>query len=146
MRIGEQLRGRNDRGFVKLGHGVGSENNLGTVSSGEEATQKYSSKLPGSSSSPSGDSGNDFGRTELFQLKPLQFLFPRLVDTHMHASQWPTLAIGMEGENLEWRENFADPLEVQYRYSKSARGLQRRGREGAGEWIDDCGLQHDDTF
>ena len=62
-----------------------------------------------------------FSTATLHTLTPLQFLFPGLVDTHMHAPQWPNLAIGMEGENLEWRENFTDPLEVKYSDVEMAR-------------------------
>src|ERR1700730_10077125 len=51
-----------------------------------------------------------FDDAELITLQPLQFLFPGLIDTHMHAPQWPNLAIGMEGDNLEWREKYTDPL------------------------------------
>lgn len=76
------------------------------VFSAEEAAAKYSS--------------SGFQKGHLFTLKPLQFLFPGLVDTHLHAPQWPNLAIGMEGENLEWRENYTDPLEVLYKDTKKA--------------------------
>lgn len=76
------------------------------VSSVEEAATKYSSA--------------GFEDAEVFTLEPLQFLFPGLVDTHMHAPQWPNLAIGMEGENLEWREKFTDPLEVLYKNNSKA--------------------------
>ncbi|MCJ1232646.1 hypothetical protein MMC14_000599 [Varicellaria rhodocarpa] len=47
-------------------------------------------------------------------LKPLQFLFPGLVDTHMHAPQWPNMAIGMEGGLKEWCEEYTDPIEASY--------------------------------
>lgn len=76
------------------------------VSSAKDAATKYSS--------------SGFKHAEVFALKPLQFLFPGLIDTHMHAPQWPNLAIGMEGENLEWRENYTDPLEVLYKDNAKA--------------------------
>jgi guanine deaminase len=47
-------------------------------------------------------------------LKPLQFLFPGLIDTHLHAPQYPNLAIGMEGTLREWVENYTDPIEASY--------------------------------
>lgn len=43
-------------------------------------------------------------------LAPLQFLFPGLIDTHLHAPQWPNLAIGMEGNLREWVEKYTDPI------------------------------------
>jgi guanine deaminase len=75
------------------------------VNSGVEAAGKYAG----------------FDGANVITLKPLQFLFPGLIDTHMHAPQWPNLAIGMEGDNLEWRENYTDPLEVQYKDTNRAR-------------------------
>lgn len=77
--------------------------------SGAEAAVKYA------------DQG--FRGARIITLKPLQFLLPGLVDTHMHAPQWPNLAIGMEGENLEWRENYTDPLEVLYADNDKARDV-----------------------
>lgn len=53
-------------------------------------------------------------------LKPLQFLFPGLIDTHLHAPQWPNLAIGMEGTLREWVENYTDPIEESYHDTKKA--------------------------
>jgi guanine deaminase len=37
-----------------------------------------------------------FENATCITLKPLQFLFPGLIDSHLHAPQWPNLAIGME--------------------------------------------------
>lgn len=54
-------------------------------------------------------------------LKPLQFLFPGLIDTHMHAPQWPNLAIGMEGDLREWCEEYTDPMEASYKDTDKAR-------------------------
>ena len=54
-------------------------------------------------------------------LKPLQFLFPGMIDTHMHAPQWPNMAIGMEGDLKEWVENYTDPLEASYKDNDKAR-------------------------
>jgi guanine deaminase len=48
----------------------------------------------------------------MIHLKPSQFLFPGMVDTHLHAPQWPNLALGMEGTLREWVENWTDPIEV----------------------------------
>ena len=35
---------------------------------------------------------------QVHTLKPSQFLFPGMVDTHLHAPQWPNLALGMVGQ------------------------------------------------
>lgn len=56
-------------------------------------------------------------------LKPLQFLFPGMVDTHMHAPQWPNMATGMEGDLKEWVENYTDPLEASYKDNDKARSV-----------------------
>ena len=49
---------------------------------------------------------------EVIELKSSQFLFPGMVDCHLHASQWPNLALGMEGTLREWVEEWTDPMEV----------------------------------
>lgn len=51
-----------------------------TVASAQEACAKYS----------------DFEKATCTTLGPLQFIFPGLIDCHLHAPQWPNLAIGME--------------------------------------------------
>ncbi|OAP57274.1 guanine deaminase [Fonsecaea erecta] len=56
----------------------------------------------------------DFAHAETVTLKPLQFLFPGLIDTHMHAPQYPNMALGMEGDLKEWCENWTDPMEASY--------------------------------
>jgi guanine deaminase len=76
-----------------------------SVSSGDEAAAKHAG----------------FSHARVVTLKALQFLFPGMIDTHMHAPQWPNLAIGMEGDNLYWRENFTDPIEVSYQDPDKAR-------------------------
>lgn len=55
-----------------------------------------------------------FAHAETITLKPSQFLFPGLIDTHLHAPQWPNLALGMEGDLREWVENWTDPIEASY--------------------------------
>lgn len=89
--------GVNDAGIIKfLDSGV---------SSADEARKKYP----------------DFEDAECVTLKPLQFLFPGLIDTHLHAPQWPNLAIGMEGGLKEWVENYTDPIEASYKDNDKAR-------------------------
>jgi guanine deaminase len=57
---------------------------------------------------------SSFADADYVTLTPTQFLFPGLVDTHLHAPQWPNLAIGMEGNLREWCENYTDPIEASY--------------------------------
>lgn len=76
-----------------------------TILCAEEAYQKYP----------------DFNDAVCITLKPLEFLFPGLIDTHLHAPQWPNLAIGMEGNLREWCENYTDPIEESYKDSEKAR-------------------------
>lgn len=75
------------------------------VTSAEEARQKYPS----------------FKDATCTTLKPLQFLFPGLIDSHLHAPQWPNLAIGMEGDLKEWLETLTDPTEASYRDNEKAK-------------------------
>ena len=49
---------------------------------------------------------------EVIEIAASQFLFPGMIDTHLHAPQWPNLALGMEGNLREWREEWTDPIEV----------------------------------
>lgn len=53
-----------------------------------------------------------FRDADVVHLKRSQFLFPGMVDTHLHAPQWPNLALGMEGNLREWVEDWTDPVEV----------------------------------
>ena len=71
-----------------------------SITSVEEARAKYST--------------SGFGDADYITLTQTQFLFPGLIDTHLHAPQWPNLAIGMEGNLREWCENYTDPIEASY--------------------------------
>jgi guanine deaminase len=55
----------------------------------------------------------------------LQFLFPGLIDTHMHAPQYPNMALGMEGDLKEWCENWTDPMEASYSDTSKAYRVYR---------------------
>lgn len=54
-------------------------------------------------------------------LSPTQFLFPGLIDAHLHAPQWPNLAIGMEGTLAEWVRDYTDPVEASYSDNEKAK-------------------------
>lgn len=58
-------------------------------------------------------------------LEALQLLFPGLIDTHMHAPQYPNLALGMEGDLKEWCENYTDPIEASYVDTSKAHRVYR---------------------
>ena len=77
-----------------------------SITTPEAAREKYSS--------------TGFADAECITLKPLQFLLPGLIDTHLHAPQWPNLAIGMEGDLIEWVETYTDPIEASYRDTRKA--------------------------
>ncbi|KAF2112234.1 hypothetical protein BDV96DRAFT_580381 [Lophiotrema nucula] len=62
-----------------------------------------------------------FADAKCTTLEPLQFLFPGLIDSHLHAPQWPNLAIGMEGNLREWVETYTDPIEASYKDTDKAR-------------------------
>ena len=66
-------------------------------------------------------SNSGFADADYITLTPTQFLFPGLVDTHLHAPQWPNLAIGMEGDLREWVEHYTDPIEASYSDTAKAR-------------------------
>ena len=95
--------------FPRAALGVTAEGKIAfldnSIFSVEEAARKYP----------------DFEDAECTYLKPLQFLFPGLIDTHLHAPQWPNLAIGMEGDLREWVENYTDPIEASYKDTDKAK-------------------------
>jgi len=62
-----------------------------------------------------------FGNVPVTILSPTQFLFPGLIDTHLHAPQWPNLAIGMEGNLAEWVRDYTDPMEASYSDNEKAK-------------------------
>lgn len=54
-----------------------------------------------------------FDAAKTIHLKQSEFLFPGMIDTHLHGSQWPNLALGMEGSLRDWTEKYTDPMEVE---------------------------------
>ena len=55
-----------------------------------------------------------FASSPFTVLSPTQFLFPGLIDTHLHAPQYPNLALGMEGTLKDWVRDYTDPMEASY--------------------------------
>lgn len=58
-------------------------------------------------------------------LKPSQFLFPGLIDCHLHAPQWPNLALGMDSTLHEWIEKYTDPMEASYHDTAKAKRVYK---------------------
>ena len=51
---------------------------------------------------------------KLEQLSPRQYLLPGLVDTHVHAPQWPQLGKALDRPLDEWLQKYTFPLEARY--------------------------------
>jgi guanine deaminase len=49
-----------------------------------------------------------------------EFLMPGLIDTHIHAPQYPNIGLGYDKALLEWLETYTFPLECQYGDTKFA--------------------------
>ncbi|KAG0647808.1 putative guanine deaminase [Hyphodiscus hymeniophilus] len=62
-----------------------------------------------------------FASSPFTVLSPTQFLFPGLIDTHLHAPQYPNLALGMEGTLRQWVRDYTDPMEASYSDTSKAK-------------------------
>ena len=51
---------------------------------------------------------------KLEQLSPQEYLLPGLVDTHVHAPQWPQLGKALDRPLDEWLQKYTFPLEASY--------------------------------
>lgn len=47
-------------------------------------------------------------------LEDSQLLIPGLIDTHLHAPQYPNVGLGYDKPLLEWLKNYTFPLEKKY--------------------------------
>lgn len=56
----------------------------------------------------------EFCNAKVIYLERSQFLMPGMVDTHLHAPQWPNLGLGMDGQLKEWVEKWTNPMEVRF--------------------------------
>lgn len=65
--------------------------------------------------------GKGFADAATVHLTPSQFLLPGLVDTHLHASQWENLALGMDAKLRDWTRNWTDPTEASFKDNDKAR-------------------------
>ncbi|CAA20441.1 guanine deaminase Gud1 [Schizosaccharomyces pombe] len=62
----------------------------------------------------------------IHKLKPLQFMFPGLIDTHIHAPQYPNSGIGIDVPLLQWLEKYTFPLESSLADLEEARQVYKR--------------------
>jgi guanine deaminase len=65
----------------------------------------------------------DFVNASYIVLRKLQFLFPGLIDSHLHACQWPDKAMGMDADLKVWIEKYTDPIEASYSDNDKARSV-----------------------
>ncbi|CAL4218515.1 unnamed protein product [Meganyctiphanes norvegica] len=76
-----------------------------------------------------------FTDSNIHYMTPTQFMMPGLIDTHIHASQFPNNGVAMDMPLLEWLQtytfpteaNFSDTLFAREVYSKVVERLLRNG-------------------
>lgn len=52
---------------------------------------------------------------EEYRLKSTQFIIPGLIDTHIHAVQYPNCGLGYDKSLLDWLESYTFPLEKKFK-------------------------------
>lgn len=52
---------------------------------------------------------------EVVTLSSSQLLIPGLVDTHIHAPQYPNIGLGYDMQLLDWLNTYTFPLEERYK-------------------------------
>lgn len=57
---------------------------------------------------------HDLTREHVLELNEGQWLMPGLVDTHIHACQYPNIGLGQDLELLSWLKTYTFPLEQRY--------------------------------
>ncbi|KAK3094563.1 hypothetical protein FSP39_003454 [Pinctada imbricata] len=57
---------------------------------------------------------------EIIRLNPFQFLMPGMIDTHIHASQYPNAGKGLDLGLLEWLNKYTFPTESRFKDSQLA--------------------------
>lgn len=62
---------------------------------------------------------------------------PGMVDTHIHASQYPNSGLGLDLGLLEWLDKYTFPLESKYNDAKFSEDVYKK--------VVVCGLSHN-TF
>lgn len=51
---------------------------------------------------------------DIYTLENGEFLMPGLIDTHIHAPQYPNMGLGYDKPLLEWLTSYTFPLEEKY--------------------------------
>ena len=62
---------------------------------------------------------------KLEELSPQEYLLPGLVDTHVHAPQWPQLGKALDRPLDEWLQKYTFPLEARYADAEFAERVYR---------------------
>ena len=85
----------------------------------------------------------DAGKLE--ELSAEEYLLPGLVDTHVHAPQWPQLGKALDRPLDVWLQKYTFPLEARYADLEFARARVRKPRPYPDRQRDDDGdvLRHD---
>jgi len=63
---------------------------------------------------------HSFGDNDIVRLQEGEFLMPGLIDTHIHAGQYPNAGLHMDLPLLEWLDKYTFPLEAKYKDTKFA--------------------------
>jgi guanine deaminase len=50
----------------------------------------------------------------VYHLDKGEFLMPGMIDTHIHAPQYPNAGLGYDMQLLDWLKNYTFPLEKKY--------------------------------
>lgn len=63
----------------------------------------------------------EFPDSFITKLSSTQILIPGLVDTHIHAPQYPNIGLGFDKQLLEWLQAYTYPMEMKFKDSDFAR-------------------------
>ena len=63
---------------------------------------------------------------DVVHLGPSQFLLPGLIDTHIHASQFPNAGLALDLTLLDWLEKYTFPTEQGFSHPARAEEVYRR--------------------
>ncbi|CAL8142158.1 unnamed protein product [Orchesella dallaii] len=69
---------------------------------------------------------HSFGDNDIVRLQEGEFLMPGMIDTHIHAGQYPNAGLNMDLPLLEWLDKYTFPLEAKYKDTKFAELVYRK--------------------
>ncbi|CAL4061104.1 unnamed protein product, partial [Meganyctiphanes norvegica] len=71
---------------------------------------------------------NEYGFTEndIYKMSSSEFLMPGLVDTHIHAAQFPNNGLGMDLTLMEWLPTYIFPQEAMFQDTRFAQDVYTR--------------------